>query len=139
VTYRVYRQYHIRQSAQSHLIDEVIRPGLINPRDACHIHDFIQLLFDILLLRLLIVVWPNRDLIISALHLMFVAMSQDRLIDAASLSTVCDKCLETQFNNCSIPGRSLDFLPLSPPVVFPIDIHSSDTFPVLDPLLGLNA
>jgi hypothetical protein len=38
----------------------------------------------------MIVAWPNRDLIISALHLMFVAMSQDRLIDAVSLSIVCE-------------------------------------------------
>jgi hypothetical protein len=48
-----------------------------------------QLLFHILPLRLLIVAWPNRDLIISALGLMVVAMSQDRVIDAVSLSTVC--------------------------------------------------
>jgi hypothetical protein len=37
----------------------------------------------------MIVAWPNRDPIISALHLMFVAMSQNRPIDAVSLSTVC--------------------------------------------------
>jgi hypothetical protein len=37
----------------------------------------------------LIVTSPNQDLIISALHLMFVIMSQNRLIDAVSLSTVC--------------------------------------------------
>jgi hypothetical protein len=47
--------------------------------------------------------------------------------------------LGIQFNNCSVPDRSLDFLPLSPPDVFPIDIHSSDTFPFPDPLLGSNA
>jgi hypothetical protein len=38
---------------------------------------------------MLIATWLNRDVIISALHLMFIAMSQDRLIDAVSLSTVC--------------------------------------------------
>jgi hypothetical protein len=90
VTYRVYWQYHIRQSSQSHMINEVIRPGLVNPRDARYVHAFMQLLFHILRLRLLIVAWPNRDPIISALHLMFVAMSQDRLIDAVPLSTVCE-------------------------------------------------
>jgi hypothetical protein len=37
----------------------------------------------------MIVASPNRDPIISALRLMFVAMSQNRPIDAASLSTVC--------------------------------------------------
>jgi hypothetical protein len=49
-----------------------------------------QLLFPVLFLRLLIVAWSNEDLIISALHLVFVAMSQDRLIDAVSLSIVCE-------------------------------------------------
>jgi hypothetical protein len=49
-----------------------------------------QLLFHILPLRLLIVAWSNRDPTISALHLMFVAMSQDRLINAVALSTVCE-------------------------------------------------
>jgi hypothetical protein len=72
------------------MIDEVIRLGIINLRDACFVHAFMQWLFHILLLRLLIVAWPNRDRIISALHLIFVAMSQDRLIDAVSLSTVCE-------------------------------------------------
>jgi hypothetical protein len=69
------------------MIDEIIRPGLINPRDANYVDAFMLLLFHILPLRLLIVAWSNRDLIISALHLMFVAMSQDRLIDDVSLST----------------------------------------------------
>jgi hypothetical protein len=39
---------------------------------------------------LLIVVWPNQNLIVSASHLMFVTMPQDRLIDAVSLSIVCE-------------------------------------------------
>jgi uncharacterized UBP type Zn finger protein len=38
----------------------------------------------------MIVAWPNRDLILSALHLMSVAMSQNRPIDAVLLSTVCE-------------------------------------------------
>jgi hypothetical protein len=90
VTDRVYRQCHIRQSSQSHMIYEVIRPGLINPRDTCYISAFMQLLFHILPLRLLILGWSNQNIIISALHLVFVAMSQDWLIDAVSLSTVCE-------------------------------------------------
>jgi hypothetical protein len=72
------------------MIDEVIRPGPINPRDSCYVNAFIQLLFHIWPLRLLIVAWFNKDLIISILHLMFVALSQDRLIDAVSLSTGCE-------------------------------------------------
>jgi hypothetical protein len=37
----------------------------------------------------MIVAWPNRDPIISTLRLMFVAMSQNRPIDAVLLSNVC--------------------------------------------------
>jgi hypothetical protein len=72
------------------MIDEVIRLGDINPRDACYVMPSCKLLFQILPLRLLVVAWLNRDLIISALRLTFVAISQDRLIDAVSLSTVCE-------------------------------------------------
>jgi hypothetical protein len=39
---------------------------------------------------LLIIAWPNRDPIISALHLMFDAIYQDRLTDVVSLPTVCE-------------------------------------------------
>jgi hypothetical protein len=52
--------------------------------DPWYAHAFMQLLFHMLPLRLLIAAWPNQDL------MMFVAMSQDRLIDAVSLSTVCE-------------------------------------------------
>jgi hypothetical protein len=68
------------------VIDAAIKPSFINPRDICYVKAFMQLFFHVLPLKLLIVAWPNRDRIISALHLMFVAMSQDRLIDAVSLS-----------------------------------------------------
>jgi hypothetical protein len=47
-------------------------------------------------------------------------------------------CLETQLNNCSVSDRSLGFLPLSHPDIFPIDLYSFYTFPFLDPLLGWN-
>jgi hypothetical protein len=72
------------------MIDEVIGPGLINPRDICYVNAFAQFLFHILHLRLMIVAWPNRDPIISAFRLMFIAMSQNRPINAVSLSTVCE-------------------------------------------------
>jgi hypothetical protein len=146
------------------MIDEVIGPGLIIPMDVCYVNAFMQLLFHILPLRLLIFAWINQDLMISALHLVFISMSQDRLINAVSLSTVCEpdffiaeiaskwacrysghsvillrEDLGTQLNNCSLSGRSLDCLPLSPLYLFPIDIHSSDAFPFPDPLLGSNA
>jgi hypothetical protein len=38
----------------------------------------------------MIVAWPNRDSIISALRLMFIAVSQNRPIDAVSVCTVCE-------------------------------------------------
>jgi hypothetical protein len=38
----------------------------------------------------MVVAWPNRDLIISALSLMFVVMSQNWPIDVVSLFTVCE-------------------------------------------------
>jgi hypothetical protein len=47
--------------------------------------------------------------------------------------------LGTQINNCSVPDRLLDFLPISPPDVFPIFVHYSDAFPFPDPLLGSKA
>jgi hypothetical protein len=72
------------------MIDEVIGPGLINPRNTCYVDALRQLLFHILPLSLMTVAWPNRDLIISALRLMFTAMSQNRSIDAISLSTLCE-------------------------------------------------
>jgi hypothetical protein len=72
------------------MIDDVIRRGLINPWDVCYVPAFMHLLFHILPLRLLNVAWPNRGRIIFALHLMVVPMFQDRLIDAVSLSTVCE-------------------------------------------------
>jgi hypothetical protein len=61
---------------QSQIIDEVIGPGLINPRNTCYINSLVQLLSPILSLRLMIVAWPNRDPIISTVRLIFVAMSQ---------------------------------------------------------------
>jgi hypothetical protein len=47
--------------------------------------------------------------------------------------------LGTQFNNRPVPDRSLDFLLLSSPDLFLTGIHSFDTFPFPDPLLGSNA
>jgi hypothetical protein len=47
--------------------------------------------------------------------------------------------LRDAIQSCSVPERSLDFLPFSPPDVFSIDIHSFDTFPFPDPLLRSNA
>jgi hypothetical protein len=89
--YRVYRQYRIPRSLHSQMIDEVIGSGLINPRNTRYVNAFVQLLFHILPLRLMIIAWPSRDPIISVLPLMFGAMFQNRTIDAASLSTVCER------------------------------------------------
>jgi hypothetical protein len=72
------------------MIDNVIGPGLINPKNTRYVRAFVPLLYHILPLKLLIVAWPNRDPIIFALRLMFVAMSQNWLIDTGSPSTVCE-------------------------------------------------
>jgi hypothetical protein len=147
-------------SLRSQMIDEVIGPGLVNPRNTCYVNAFVQLFFHIRPLRLVIVAWPNRDPISSALRLIFVAMTHNRPIDAVSLSTVCEPyvldgkdcfelalqtlgalrdaslgCLDTHLNNCSVSDRSLGFLPPSHPDLCPIDLHSSYAFPFLDPLL----
>jgi hypothetical protein len=90
VIYCVYRQCHIPRSSQSQMIDDVIGSDLINPRNTSYVNAFVKLLFHIRPLRLLIVAWPNCDPIISALRLLFVAMSQNQPIDAVSLSTVCE-------------------------------------------------
>jgi hypothetical protein len=99
----------------------------------------------------------------SALHLMFVAMSQDQLVDAISLSITCETdvfdgkdCFELGLqifrvlhNDSSgtlrdtiqqlFCSRQITRLStISPPDVFPIDILSSDTHPFPDPLLGSN-
>jgi hypothetical protein len=39
---------------------------------------------------LIVVVWPNGDPVISAVRLMFVAVSQNPLMDAVSLSNICE-------------------------------------------------
>jgi hypothetical protein len=72
------------------MIDGVIGHCFVNPRNTCYVDAFAQFLFHILLLRLMVIAWPNSDPIISALRLMFVAMSQNRPINAVSLSTVCE-------------------------------------------------
>jgi hypothetical protein len=70
------------------MIDDMIGPGLINPGNTYYINTFVQLLFHILPLMLMIVAWRNRDSTICALRLIFVAMSQNRPIGAVSLSAV---------------------------------------------------
>jgi hypothetical protein len=55
VIYRVYRHYRILRPLQSQMIDEVIGPGLINPRNTSYVNAFVQLFFHILPLRLMIV------------------------------------------------------------------------------------
>jgi hypothetical protein len=73
---------------QSQIIDEVIGPGLINPSDPCHTNAFIEILFQIPPLRSMILAWRNRDPTVSRVCLLFLAMSQHQLLDAASLSAL---------------------------------------------------
>jgi hypothetical protein len=108
----------------------------------------------------MLVAWPNRDPIISALRLMFVAMSQNRPIDAVSLSTLCqpdvldDKdCFELALQIlAALRDASSEMLrdtikqlfcfkqitrfsTAFHPDVFPIDLYFSYTFLFPDPLL----
>jgi hypothetical protein len=61
VIYRIYRQWRIPRSLQSQMVDEVIGPGLINPRNICYVNAFVQLFFHILPLRLIIVLAQSRS------------------------------------------------------------------------------
>jgi hypothetical protein len=72
------------------MIREVIAPGLFNPFHSCYINAFVQVLFHILPLKLMILAWPNADQTVSKVHLLFAGMSQQLVTNAVSLSTVCE-------------------------------------------------
>jgi ubiquitin C-terminal hydrolase len=72
------------------MIREVIAPGLFNPSHTCYINAFVQVLFHIIPLKLMILAWPNADQTVSKVRLLFASMSQHHVIDAVSLSTICE-------------------------------------------------
>jgi hypothetical protein len=146
------------------MIDEVIGPGLINPRNTRYVNPFVQLLFHILPLRLMIAAWPIAIQLFphsvwcssqcprigpSMLYCCLLCAGQMSLMAKIASNWPCRYsghyimllrgCLGTQLNNCSVSDRSLGFLPPSHLDVFPIDLCSSYTFPFSNPLLWWNA
>jgi hypothetical protein len=87
---RAFRQNKFPESRfQAQMIDGLIGSGLINPRCTSYIDAFVQVLSHIGPLRLMIIAWPSPDPIVSKFRRLFVAMSQGRITDIVSLSTVC--------------------------------------------------
>jgi hypothetical protein len=76
VLHRVYRHIQIRESiVQAQLIQDVIGPHLIDPSHACYINTFVQFLFHILPLRLLMLAWFDRDPMITKMPGLSATMS----------------------------------------------------------------
>jgi hypothetical protein len=73
---------------QDQNIREVIVCRLVNPPHALHVSPFVQGLFHIIPLKLMILAWRNADRTVSKVHLLFASMSQHRVTDAISLSTM---------------------------------------------------
>jgi hypothetical protein len=67
---------------------EVIGPGLINPLHTPSINLFVQMLFDILPLNLLIVACERHDLTISKFGALFLGMSLYQLRAAVLLCAI---------------------------------------------------
>jgi hypothetical protein len=72
------------------MIREVIAPGLFNRSHTCYISAFVQVLFHIIPLKLMILTWPNADQTVSKTRLLFARLSQRHVTDAVSLSTICE-------------------------------------------------
>jgi hypothetical protein len=77
---------------QSQLIQQVVEPGLINQSDASYVDAFAQMLFHILLLRFLILAWPNDDPRVFELHVPFIDIFLDELTIAVSLCGMREPC-----------------------------------------------
>jgi hypothetical protein len=62
VLYGAYRHITIPQSIpQEQMIREVIAPALFNRSHTCYISVFVQVLFSMIPLKLMILAWPNFD------------------------------------------------------------------------------
>jgi hypothetical protein len=72
------------------MIREVTAPGLFNPSHAWDINAFVQVLFHIVSLKLMILVWPNADQTVSKVRLLFASVPQHHVNHAVSLSTICE-------------------------------------------------
>jgi ubiquitin C-terminal hydrolase len=69
---------------------DLIGPGLLNRSHLCYINAFVQTLFHILPLRLMILAWPNDNPIGTEFRLLFAQMSRHEVTSAASLSRICE-------------------------------------------------
>jgi hypothetical protein len=86
VLYRAYQQIPIPLSIpQDQMIRDVIAPGLFNPSHTCHINAFVQVLFHIIPLKVMILAWPNADQTVSKVRLLSASMSPHDVTDAVSL------------------------------------------------------
>jgi ubiquitin C-terminal hydrolase len=91
VLYRAYQQIPIPLSIpQDQMIREVTTPGLFNPSHTCYINAFVQVLFHIIPLELMILAWPNADQTVSKVRLLSASMSPHDVTGAVSLSTICE-------------------------------------------------
>jgi hypothetical protein len=79
------------------MIDDVIGPGLRNPDQFCYINAWVQTLFHILPLRLLVVGWPNGEPIITKLRAVFVVMAQGKMRSAVSMEQICEEHVQGQW------------------------------------------
>jgi hypothetical protein len=101
VLYRAYRHITIPESIpQDQMIREVIAPRLFNPSHTCCINAFVQVLFHIIPLKLMILAWPNSDQTVSKIRVLFASMSQHHVTNTVSLSTICKPDLHDA-KNCS--------------------------------------
>jgi hypothetical protein len=89
--YRFNRKLQLPEAIfENEIMPDLIDPGLLNRSHRCDINAFVQTLFHILPLRLMILAWPNDDPIVSKLRLLFAQMSGREVTSAASLSRICE-------------------------------------------------
>jgi ubiquitin C-terminal hydrolase len=84
----------------STLPEEVFGSGIMNPSHPCYINAFVQVLFYILPLRLLVLAWPNSDPIVCALGQLFTGMSERHRVNAIALSRVCEPDVDDAKDCC---------------------------------------
>jgi hypothetical protein len=91
VLYRFHRTFQAPEAAfENQIMRDLIGPGLLNGSYRCYINAFVQKLFHILPLRLLILAWPYDDPIICELRLLFAEMSNHERTSAIFLSRICE-------------------------------------------------
>jgi hypothetical protein len=98
VLYRFNRKLQLPEATfENEIMPYLIGPGLLNRSHLCWINAFVQRVFHILALRLIILAWPNDDPIGTELRLLFARISRCEVTSAASLSLICEPGL--------VPGK----------------------------------